>query len=68
MTVADLKVTMLAALEGANRGHGDEPEMRGLRQAIEALPDRAAMHRLPAEVRQFMEQQLSACSDWVAPS
>jgi len=56
--VEDMKARMIRAMDEANRRRGREHEVPGLREAIQALPDRGAAARLPAEVRSFLEREI----------
>ncbi len=57
--LAEFKERALRALRDANLHHGATDEVPGLRAAIEMLPDRAGLARLPGDVRTFLETNLA---------
>lgn len=57
--LAGFKASSLGAINSANHHHGSENEVAGLREAIEALPNRDRLAGLPADIRLFIEQELA---------
>lgn len=53
----ELRGRALRALQSSS--HPSDDEIVGLREAVDALPDRTKLSRLPGEVRVFIETQLA---------
>ena len=59
LRLAEFKKRALRATQFASLSHGAANEIPGFREAIEALPDRRRLARLPGDVRVFIETQLA---------
>jgi len=55
----EFRARAIRAIGDANLHHGADEEVSGLRAALESLPDRALLDRLPPDIRVYIEVQFA---------